>query len=284
MTSWIRGRAGPPRAPRAELDVFYATDMRGFCAQFNNYFYHAYYARRIGKEVQVLETPNCISATHPLLSTTFADVSGVRFVTARPEEVSSRQGPKVFDTVTRTAPATLRAAAREILAWNAGLEGQLRGILATTGMPAAFDLVVHIRTGDKVARGEMKSIQLDRYIRAIEEIPVPIVRGVPKPLQVLVMADNATILDQLKKRVKGPYQFYSLASTHASGGHRQEEFNARSVDDKFNEMMIFLLELYLAQRCPAVICTLSSNVGRFLWLTGSARVFKSLDVADFVPL
>jgi hypothetical protein len=284
MTSWIRGRAGPPRQPRAELDVFWTTNTNGFCSQFNQYFYHAYYARRIGKEVQVLETPNCISATHPLLSTTFADVSGVRFVTARPDEVSQRQHAKVFDTVTRTAPATLRAAAREILAWNPGLEGQLRGILATTGMPAAFDLVVHIRTGDKVAQGEMKSIQLERYIRAIEEVQPPAVRGIVKPLQVLVMADNATVLEQLKKRVKGAYQFYSLASTHASGGHRQEEFNARSTDDKFSEMMIFLLELYLAQRCPAVICTLSSNVGRFLWLTGSARVFKSLDVTDFVPL
>lgn len=267
--------------------MVFQTGRGGFCTQFNQYFYHTYYARRIGKEVQVLETPNCISDTHPLLSSTFADVSGVRFVTARPDEVSSRQAAKVFDTVTRTAPATLKAAAREILRWQPGLEAQLQGILATTGLPATFDLAVHIRTGDKITRGEMKAVPLDRYIRAIEEAAAaaadPRVRA-PKPFRVFVMTDNTAVLDQLKKRVKGPYEFYSLSSKHAAGGHRQEEFNARTVDEKFNEMMVFLMELYIAQRCPAIIGTLTSNVGRFLWLTATARTFRSLDRTDFVPL
>lgn len=281
MTSWIRNRAPPVKPTRAELDVVFQTDRGGFCAQFNRYFYHTYYARRIGKELQVLEAPNCMGDTHPLLSTTFVDVSGVRFVSARPEEISTRQATKVFDTVTRTAPATLKAAARELLAWNLGLETQLRAILATTGLPAAFDLAVHIRSGDKITRGEMRPISLDRYVRAIEEFQAT---ARLKTVRVFVMADNPAALEQLKRRVKGPFQFYSLASTHPTGGHRQEEFNARPVEDKFNEMMVFLLELFLAQRCPAIVATLTSNVGRFLWLTAPTRSFRSLDVADFVPL
>ena len=284
MTSWVRSKTIPglTRAKRDELDVRWRTSDRGFCAQFNNYFYSVNYAKRIGKGIEVQEFPNCISDSYPLLSSTFVtDISGVNFVNSVEGRIPPMLHVKVFDQNTRTPPATLQANAKEILKWNPALETQIQGILGTTGLPAGFDLGIHIRSGDKVATKEMKAISIDRYVREIEAY---LASSGLKSLRIFVMSDNSEMLEQLKKRAKGPFNFYTIESKHAAGGHTQSEFNARPFDEKFNEYMVFLTELYIMQRIPALIVTLSSNVGKFLYLTAKYRTFKSLDVVNFVPL
>lgn len=285
MTSWVRSKIIPglTKTKRDELDVRWKTTNAGFCYQFNNYFYHVNYARRIGKRIEVQEFPNCISDSYPLISSTFAaaDISGVSFVESVEGRIPQMLHVKVFDQNTRTPPATLQANAREILKWNPALEAQLQGIVATTGLPATFDLGIHIRSGDKIATKEMKAISIDRYVREIEAY---LASSGLKSLRIFVMSDNSEMLEQLKKRARGPFNFYTIESKHAVGGHTQSEFNARPFDEKFSEFMVFLTELYIMQRIPALVVTLTSNVGKFLYLTARPRFFKSLDVTNFVPL
>lgn len=284
MTSWVRSKTIPglTKSKRDELDVRWKTSDRGFCAQFNNYFYHVNYAKRIGKGIEVQEFPNCLSDSYALISSTFAtDISGVKFVDSVEGRIPAMLHVKVFDQNTRTPPATLQANAKEILRWNPALEAQIQGIVASTGLPAGFDLGIHIRSGDKVATKEMKAISIDRYVREIESY---LASSGLKSLRIFVMSDNSEMLEQLKKRAKGPFNFYTIESKHAVGGHTQSEFNARPFDEKFNEFMVFLTELYIMQRIPGLIVTLSSNVGKFLYLTAKYRSLKSLDLANFLPL
>jgi hypothetical protein len=127
---------------------------------------------------------------------------------------------------------------------------------------------------------------VDRYLRALDAYVTTAPPSLNRKIRVFVASDNATILKDLEARVKGaPYEIFSIAGNHGPTGYSQAAFKAKSFDDKFNDMMIFLTELYLLQKCPMLICTLSSNVGKFLLLTAdSVRNFRSMDLPELVPL
>lgn len=274
MTSWIRQPR--PVGAREELDVVFQTGLGGFCSQFNQYLYHVQYSRRLGKTLFLKDTPNCLSADYTLIRSTFQDISGVKYVETLPAKAPT-QDMKVFDAISRTPRETLRAAAQEVLRWRPELEAQIQTILSAANLPTKYDLGLHIRSGDK------KPVPLDRYLRAIDQHAAG---ARAKSLNVFIACDNSTILKEFQARTKGsPHNFVVIGGDHPAGGHIQSVFNAKSFDDKFNDAMVFFTELYILQKCPAIVCTLSSSVGKFLYLTAaSVRAFKSLDLADFVPL
>lgn len=282
MTSWT-SYTRPRTVPTAkeELDVYFQTGTGGFCTQFNRYFYHAYYAKRIGKTLRVVDGPNCIADDYALLRSTFADVSGVTFVPALPADatdaVKQRQAMRLFDTLSKAPRETLRESAREILRWSSFLEAQIQGMLTAMGIPTQYDIGVHIRTGDKTP------VPVGRYLRAVDDM----VRARNlKKARIFVACDNPDVMAELEARTKdGPHEFVSFGGSGVSGGHFQKAFNAKTREEKYSEAMTFFVELYLLQRAPAIVCTLSSNVGKFLFLTAeTVRNFKSLDLADLVPL
>jgi hypothetical protein len=278
MTSWIR-RGKPLGATggltnRDELDVVFQAGKGGFCTQFNRYFYHVFYSRRIGKELYVKQEPNIMGDTYPLLQTVFADISGVRFVTDKPV-ASPRQEVKLFDLVSRTPRDTLREAAREVLRWRPDLEAQIRSMLGAMGIPDKFDIGVHMRTGTK---------SVDRYLRAVEAFVATAPPG--RKVRVFVASDNGAMLKEFEARTRGAtYEVFNIAGSQTETGFDAAVFAAKPFDDKFNDAMVFFTELYLLQKCPMLVCSLSSNVGKFLLLTAaSARNFKSLDLPELVPL
>lgn len=68
-------------------------------------------------------------------------------------------------------------------------------------------------------------------------------------------------------------------------GHNQAEYNKRSVNDKMSSYYHFLSELHIMQRCSSIICTYSSNIGRFLYMTREPETkIKSLDTEQFTIL
>ncbi len=278
MTSWIRYTRPLATAPREELDVVFQTGaQQGFCTQFNRYFYHVHYARRIGKMLHAKDTPNCMGDDYPLIRNVFRDISGVVYEETLPSKAQG-QDMKVLDAVSRVPRETLRAAAREVLQWRPELEEQILALLRSVKFPARFDVGIHIRSGDK------KAVPLDRYLRAVDQIARA---QNAKSLRIFVACDNSTILKDLQARARGsPYEFVSLGGEERpAGGHVQMAFNAQPFDDKFNDAMAFFTELYVLQKCPAILTTFSSNVGKFLYLTAdSVRNFKSMDLADFAAL
>jgi hypothetical protein len=55
-------------------------------------------------------------------------------------------------------------------------------------------------------------------------------------------------------------------------GHVQRDFNASSAGNRMNTYLNFIAELFLMQQIQHVVCTFSSNVGRFLYLTSENEV------------
>lgn len=222
------------------------------------------------------DVPNIMGDTYPLVRSVFADVSGVKFVDASGAlpAGSVNQSVKLFDAVSRTPRDTLRAAARDILRWRPDVEAQIQGVLKAMGIPEKFDIGVHMRTGTK---------SVDRYIRAVETFAATAPPG--RKVRVFVASDNAAMLKEFESRMTdSPHEVYNIAGA-AAEGFSATAWGAKSFDDKFNDAMVFFTELYLLQRCPMLVCALSSNVGKFLLLTAaSARNFKSVDLPELVPL
>lgn len=270
MTSWLR--VPPGRTSRPELDVAFQTDRGSFCKQFLGYFYHIYYARKIGKVAQIVDGPNSIGDDHPLLRTTFADVSGI--VASVDAGAAARVSTKVYDSIARTPRETLRLAARDILRLHPGLEAQVAAVAASGGFPQRFDLGVHIRTGSKKGRFDVA-----RWVRAIEEFQTT---SRLKSVRVFVMTDDAAVMPALKAKLKGPFEVFSVASELPVGGYKQEAFNALSTEEKFSAYMVLMTELYIMRKIPAVICGLDSSVAKYIWLNAEQpfRYFRSLDTAQ----
>jgi len=166
--------------------------------------------------------------------------------------------------------------AKSVFKWSNRVKEKIDATLSEIQFPI-FDLGIHIRTGDKITSGEMTSIPLEKYL---EEIKVTIPFG-----SVYVMTDSSLVVPKLKA-LTNQYVFHSLPSSiESEKGHDQAEFNQRPVNDKMASYYHFLAEVHIMQRCPYIICTYSSNIGRFLYMTRETGVkIKSLDVPVFTIL
>ena len=129
----------------------------------------------------------------------------------------------------------------------------------------------------------MKAIPLDTYVAAIREAQIS--TGKPT-MAIYVMTDNSSVISQLKDISDPSWSLYCLEPpVKAETGHDQAIYNKRSVNDKMASYHHFLTEIHILQRCPYIVCTYSSNIGRFLFMTREPGVqIKSLDWPIFTIL
>ena len=67
-------------------------------------------------------------------------------------------------------------------------------------------------------------------------------------------------------------------------GQVQREFNAANSRTRMNAYMNFIAELVSIQRAEHIVCSFSSNVGRFLYLTAEDYTsVASVDIPKFIP-
>jgi hypothetical protein len=166
--------------------------------------------------------------------------------------------------------------ARSTFIWSLSVKEKIEKTLSRLDI-RNFDMGIHIRTGDKITSGEMANISLEKYLEEIKKI-IPI--G-----SIYVMTDSSLVVPRLKT-LTDSFTFYSLPPPIKSAtGHDQKEFNKRSVNDKMASYYHFLTELHIMQRCPFILCTFSSNIGRFLYMTREPGVkIKSIDKPVFTIL
>ena len=129
----------------------------------------------------------------------------------------------------------------------------------------------------------MLPIPMTQYIAEITNYKAKINKHV---LNVFVMTDNISLLNLLKTSIGPSINIYSIEfKSPCTNGHLQGEFNLHSRDVKEAAYIQILAELTIMQRIPAILCTLSSNIGRFLYITClSTTNFKSLDIPRYAPV
>lgn len=251
----------------------------GFCSQFNNYLHALLYARAEKETLHVNDMMNAVSVQYHLLQNTFAAPTNVKFVDAQVLSAVStqrRQGP-IRLLLSTTKPEDLRTLAREVFQWNRSLLEKLQPILDTASFPAEFDLGLHIRTADT------KPLSVEMYTQAIRKHQQA---SKKKALDIFVMTDSALRLEEFKKKCDPTWRVYSLDTPLiGTNGHSQQEFNSAPSRARMNAYLHFMTELYLMQMIPHIICSFSSNVGRFLYLTmADGSTITSVDIPKFVAV
>lgn len=269
MTSWVRARPLPRSETPTVRPLLFETNEQGLCANFNQFLYAYAYAalQEGGKPLTVYDMQNCISPAFALIKDTFVDTSGATFVDSMvPSAVSLKRNlSRVMETVKGLPLETLRATAQDIFKWNSKLTPIVKEIFDKAGLPGSFDLGIHIRAGDKITTREMASIPIERYIAATKKYQTD---SDLEELHIFMMTDTIPLRAAFMKKADPSWKIYYLPTPLPQpDGHSEAGFNGSPRRVKTIAYNYFMAELMIMQSIPDILCTLSSNVGRFLYYT-----------------
>lgn len=286
MTSWGGNRQFAQAKKVQEPVSFFQTTQGGFCSNFNLLFLAYANAVRNSSPLYVHDYPNSVGQTFPLLQSILKDNSTIKYLKDIPPNSKAMDSNKlVSQYVNSTNIQTLKRMARDLFFYNGDTQEKIMSRIRGAGLErTAFDVGVHIRSGDKITTGEMKSIPITDYVNALNSFSRRL--GKPK-LSVFVMTDNIKLFEELKRLSPPAWTFTTLqgVSSYTQNGHTQYSYNTLPASTREDLFYQFLTELHILQNTANLIVTYSSNVGRFLYLTSrfqhTADSIVSLDVPQW---
>ena len=265
MTSWIR--AAPPTPKTKKDSLIFELEAAPLCAQFVNFLYAYVLSTSENIPLYVNDLPNAISSSYPILKSTFVNDPAVRYVDTQVlSSVSTkRRQAQIITLVNALQPDALRAFAHDLFEWENSHLDKIQPILAATSFPTEFDVGVHINTTG------LRPIPIDQYVQAIQKHHKASKKN---GLNIFVMSDSQQRFDELQRKCDPTWKIYSLNSP--------QDFNATSARSRMNAYLHFMAELFLMRNMPHIVCALSSNEGRFLYLTmKNSSTIASVDIAKF---
>jgi hypothetical protein len=271
MTSWLK--TGP--AKKKEEDVvkpfLFETDDAGLCSQFNAYLYAMTYSVAEKSPLLVNDTANVVSLRFPLIKNTFVNPDTVSFTdTNLLSSISLKRRRQALSSyILGLTPSHLREAGRNILQWN---EEALQPTIDVSGI----DIGVHIRT---FGPNQAKNIPIEQYIKAVQAFQKS---SKKTSLTVFVMSDSVQRFEEFKRLKNPSWRIVTAGTPPNLGAHSQRDFNAAPPRQRMAAYKEFLGELQVMQQLPQIICSFSSNVGKFLYLSSAANIF-SVDQMPFSP-
>ena len=237
------------------------------CSQFVNFLYAYILSKSEKIPLYVNDVPNAISSSYPILKSTFVNDPNVKYVDTQVlSSVSTkRRQPQIFTLINALQPDALRAFASDLFEWDNSHIEKIQPILSGAPFPSEFDVGVHIHTT------RLRPIPMEQYIQAIKKHQQASKKN---GLDVFVMTDSQQRLDELQKKCDPTWKIYSLNSP--------QDFNATSARSRMNAYLHFMAELFLMRNMPHIVCALSSNEGRYIYLTmKNGSTIASVDQPKF---
>ena len=281
MTSWLR--VGKP-TKKLEQAYYYETATSGFCSEFNKYFYAYITAKERSRKLYVTEQATAIANKYPLLQSTFVPSADVEFSVFPMSQYDKLNQQQTYPIVSKLTNDYLREQAKRFFIFkDSRLQEADAYISSFKNFPKRFDMGVHIRAGDKITSREMTTIPIDSYLSAIRAYQVA---NKKETLDIFVMTDTYKLYEELVSKADESWALYTLDDKIAQSGHNQGKFNdGLTRQQKEFEYKRFITELLVMRNLPYIVCTLSSNVGRWLYLLiDDVKNLKSLDVLKFSPV
>jgi hypothetical protein len=271
MTSWLKTAPAKKKEEDVVKPFLLETDDAGLCSQFNAYLYAMTYSVAEKAPLLVNDTANVISLRFPLIKNTFVNPDTVTFTdTNLLSSVSLKRRRQALTTyILGLPPAQLREAGRNILQWN---QEALQPTIDVSGI----DIGVHIRT---FGINQPKNTPIEQYVKAVQAFQKSSKKTY---LTVFVMSDSVQRFEEFKRLKHPSWRIVTVGTPPNLGAHSQRDFNAAPPRARMTAYKEFLGELQVMQQLPQIICSFSSNVGKFLYLSSAANVF-SVDQTVFSP-
>ena len=287
MTSWAGNRQYAQVKKVQESVPYFQTTQGGFCSNFNLLFAAYINATRNSSILYVHDSPNSVGITFPMLQTILRENSSIKYLKDLPDSSKALNTNEIINNqfLNSTNVQTLKRIARDLFFYNNDTQEKILTRIRSAGLERTlFDVGVHIRSGDKITTGEMKSIPIQSYVAALQSYSKRLGKA---NLSIFVMTDNMKLYNDLIKASPSNWTFRTLqqSSRYTSNGHDQFTYNTMSSNDRMEHFYQFLTELHILQNTPNLVVTYSSNIGRFLFLTSrfqhTADTIISLDVPQW---
>lgn len=266
MSSWANRNVVRPQTQIGDMGPFFQTSMAGFCSNFNEFVLAYLYCKRKGIPFQVVDKPNCVSLNHSLLEPILKIHPDITYLKQCPEVGKLQRSDMLKDT--SFTAEEFQTAAKTIFQLNKDTDMKIAEFFKSRKFPlqTKFDVGLHIRSGDKITKGEMKAIPLETYVQALEQVAKKLKKTT---LNVFVMTDNTTVFQKLSAKLPRTWTLYTLQEEYiyTRTGHSQGTFNLLSTRIRNESYIQFLAELEIMKRLPHLVVTFSSNIGRWLYIT-----------------
>jgi hypothetical protein len=228
------------------------------------------YAQSKKKRLYLHDTKNNISKEYHLILDTIKPIQNVEYTILNGITLQQLYGMEIvnfFDTLPKDY---VRAEANRIFQWNEKTQIEINKFKPKR----TFDCGVHVRTGDKITTGEMKAIAFDAYIQRIKEYQTKLGKD---SLRIYLMTDSQSVIRFFNANKDPSWSIESIPSPNPmANGHDQKLFNSQTRQTVFQCFYHFLAEMQILQESTHIVCTFSSNIGRFLDLTKKGTI-ESLD-------
>lgn len=260
MTSWIKQAPAKKKEEDAIRPFLFETTDSGFCGQFNAYLHSVLFSISEDVPLVVNDSVNSVGIRYPLIQNTFVKIPSVSFTDANiltAINLKKRQLP-VMTFVQNMSNTRLRTMGQEVFKWNPA-------ILQDTLDASGFDVGVHIRTYQGTDR---KNATIEQYVNAIQSYQKSSKKA---KLQIFVMADSFQRLEEFRRKKDASWTIKTIGNP-APGGHSQRDFNAMPSRARMAAYLEFVGELQLMQKMPQIFCSLSSNVGKFLFVSTETNI------------
>ena len=268
MSSWLTA----PRMKNIPVQSLYCkTSTSGYGSNFFNFFMCYLYALSKKQKLYLKDTRNNISSGYHLILDTFEDLPGIQYTSQDGiviQQLFPNEMNKYYESLSESF---LKQEARRIFRIRSSLQTNINAL--KKHLPR-MDYGIHIRTGDKITTGEMKAIDLQLYIDATKEFQK---QSGKQSFTIYIMTDSVKALETFKKNADPSWQIYNLPSPIQSpNGHIQSNYNNQPMNLKMDAFIHFLTEIQIMKDCGSILCTFSSNIGRFIKLLTDSPI-QSLD-------
>jgi hypothetical protein len=253
-------------------DAFYCrTSTSGYCSNFFNFFMCYLYARSKNKVLYLHDTKNNISKEYHLILDTFQTPPGVQYTIKNGMTLHQTNNKEMRDYFDALSYDILSAEAKKVFRFTDSIQKRIDEL---KGSLPQIDCAIHVRTGDKITTGEMVAIPLERYKEALVSYQATL----NKPtLCFYLMTDSKSVIQWFQLQKESSWSIFTIPSpSQFEFGHSQELYNKQSPLLISKLFVHFLAEVQVLSNAPHVICTFSSNIGRFVNLLRKGTI-TSLD-------
>lgn len=272
MSSWI---ATQPRKKLPYDALYCRTSTSGYGSNFFNFFFCSVFAKYKNKPLYLYDLRNNLSSAYHLIIDTFEPLSNVIFTMQEGITVQDLHGPELNAYMDSLPHETLATEAKRLFRFSKRTQ---EAVSTLKSKLPAFDLGIHVRTGDKITTGEMKAIPFERYLEEIRRFQETTHR---QTLTIYLMTDSQSVLKFFQEKKEASWNFVTLPSpVLAPTGHNQQAYNKLPTDVKMKAFYHFLAEVQVLSECPHSIVTFSSNIGRLIHLLKKGTI-TSLDSSAY---